>query len=193
MLCVKWFISLLPRARPSGGVLSASSSSDLASLRELEQELLLTENIRNIRDNVVESENTYPVSSFQGLLPHQKRQSSPYYGRRRRHAETAERPSLGWTILDPVTGREIAAWVEKLDKHFITKKMLYFIIRDIGTQVQLRKVRRPNPDVGSAAGQTGLSYREFQVFGLCFWSWAWQFCLFFAGSEWWRSTNPQIL
>ena len=189
-VCHKWVISLLSRARPSGGVLSASSSSDLASLRELEKELLLTENIRNIRDNEVESENIYRVASLQGLLPHQKRQSAPYYGRRRRDAETAERPSLGWTILDPVTGREIAAWVEKTWQR---KKMLYFIIRDIGTQVQLRKVRRPNPDVGAAAGQTGLSYREFQVFGLCFWSWAWQFCLFFAGSEWWRSTNPQIL
>ena len=110
--CVKWVISLLFRARPSGGVLSVSSSSDLASLRELEKELLLTENIRNIRDNEVESENIYSVSSLQGLLPHQKRQSAPYYGRRRRHAEAAERPSLGWTILDPVTGREIAAWVQ---------------------------------------------------------------------------------
>ena len=41
---------------------------------------------------------------------------------------------------------------------------VYFIIRDIGTQVQLRKVRRPNPDVAAAAaGQTGLSYTEFQV------------------------------
>ena len=51
---------------------------------------------------------------------------------------------------------------------------VYFIIRDIGTQVQLRKVRRPNPDVAAAADQTGLSYTEFQVFGLCFWSWALQ-------------------
>ena len=41
------------RAQPSGAFLSASSSSDLASLRELEQELLLTENTRNIRNNEV--------------------------------------------------------------------------------------------------------------------------------------------
>ena len=39
------------RPRPSGGVLSGSS--DLASLRELEQELILTENVRNIRNNEV--------------------------------------------------------------------------------------------------------------------------------------------
>ena len=57
---------------------------------------------------------------------------------------------------------------------FYEKENVINIVRDIGTQVQLRKVRRPNPDVAAAAGQTGLSYTEFQVFGLCFWSWALQ-------------------
>ena len=59
----------------------------------------------------MESGNIYSVSGLRGLLPHQKRQSAPYYGRRRREAQGGQ-PSLGWTILDPVTGREIAAWVE---------------------------------------------------------------------------------
>ena len=39
---------------------------------------------------------------YSQLMPHQKRKSHPYYGRRRRHA-----PAPAWTILDPVTGREI--------------------------------------------------------------------------------------
>ena len=45
----------------------------------------------------------------------------------------------------------------------VSKKILCLIFSDIGTQVQLRKVRRPSPDVGTAAGQPGPSYTEFKV------------------------------
>ena len=78
--------------------------SDLApvSLRELAEELVLDDKIRNVRDNEVESGYDYP--SLHGLLPHKKRKSFPYYGRRRRDTGV----TAGWTILDPVTGRQIS-------------------------------------------------------------------------------------
>ena len=93
--------------RPSDdiGLLIGSQNLEPASLRELEQELLPSDNVRNVRDNVVTRTPVSPVYqvSLQGLLPHQKRKSAPYYGRRKRDTTGA----FGWTILDPVTGREI--------------------------------------------------------------------------------------
>ena len=70
------------------------------SLRELAEELVLDDKTRNVRDNEVGSVYDY---SLEGLLPHKKRKSFPYYGRRRRDTGV----TAGWTILDPVTGRQI--------------------------------------------------------------------------------------
>jgi len=104
------------------------------SLRELAEELVLDDKTRNVRDNEVGSVYDY---SLEGLLPHKKRKSFPYYGRRRRDTGV----TAGWTILDPVTGRQIT--------------------EPIGTEVQLRTVRRPS-NSDADADQPQLSYTEFQ-------------------------------
>ena len=75
----------------------------LSSLRDLEEELLSPETVRNVRNN--EIQNSYGFS-LAGLPPHKKRKSFPYYGRKRRDVRQ-ERPVRGWTILDPNTGRPI--------------------------------------------------------------------------------------
>ena len=84
---------------------SAVLFTEPASLRDLDQDLFLTENVRSIRNNEVEpsSHSYYRGFSSKGLLPHQKRKSYPYYGRKRRSSGVVS----GWTILDPVTGRQI--------------------------------------------------------------------------------------
>jgi len=115
--------------RPSseGRVIPGRQDFAPASLRELEDELLPPNNVRNVRNNLVlpTTSSVYDFS-VKGLLPHQQRKSFPYYGRRRRSPGTGARPEVtsGWTILDPVTGREIQ--------------------ESIGTDVNLRHVRKPS-------------------------------------------------
>ena len=98
---------LIDRPSEDIGLLIGNQNLEPASLRELEQELLPSDNVRNVRDNVqtnIRTPSSVYQASLQGLLPHQKRKSAPYYGRRRRATQGA---AVGWTILDPVTGREI--------------------------------------------------------------------------------------
>ena len=53
----------------------------------------------------VETDNSYKFS-LAGLMPHKKRKHFPYYGRKKR-ATTQQRQTVGWTLLDPNTGRPL--------------------------------------------------------------------------------------
>ena len=106
---------LIDRPSEDIGLLIGNQNLEPASLRELEQELLPSDNVRNVRDNVqtnIRTPSSVYQASLQGLLPHQKRKSAPYYGRRSapyygRRRRATQGAAVGWTILDPVTGREI--------------------------------------------------------------------------------------